>query len=53
MEASVLDANTLPKDVDLFRLREFKTVIIASARFVEAVNDLALRDIQFRELPSR
>lgn len=52
-EAPVLKALTLPEDVDLFRLRDFKTVVIATERFVEAVHRLRLEDIVFQELPVR
>lgn len=52
-EAAVLNAMTLPGDVDLFRLREFKTVILANERFVDTVRRLHLGDIAFRELPVR
>ncbi|MCP3136737.1 SitI6 family double-CXXCG motif immunity protein [Pyxidicoccus xibeiensis] len=49
-EAPVLDGTTLPEDGDLFRLREFETIIIANERFVDAVKRLQLGDILFREL---
>lgn len=49
-EAAVLAASTLPDDIDIFRLRDFKTVLVASERFVEAVKQLRLSDIAFREL---
>ncbi|MBZ4422439.1 double-CXXCG motif protein [Myxococcus sp. RHSTA-1-4] len=52
-ETAALKAVTLPEDVDLFRLHEFKTVILASERFVTAVKHLQLGAIQFRELPVR
>ena len=51
--AAVLNAMTLPDDVDIFRLREFKTVIIANERFVDTVRRLRLGNIAFRELPVR
>jgi uncharacterized double-CXXCG motif protein len=51
--AAVLKAATLPEDVDLFRLHDFKTVLLASERFVEAVKRLHLGAVQFRELPVR
>ena len=49
-DSAVLDGPTLPEDVDLFRLRDFKTVIVANERFVTAVEQLQLGDISFREL---
>lgn len=52
-ESAVLAASTLPENIDLFRLRDFKTVIVASERFVEAVKQLRLSDIAFRELSVR
>jgi len=52
-EGPVLKSATLPADVDLFRLRDFKTVVIATERFVEAVHRLRLEDIAFQELPVR
>ncbi len=52
-EAAVLNAVTLPEDVDLFRLHEFKTVILASERVVDAVKRLQQGAITFRELPVR
>lgn len=50
-DALVLNAVTLPEEMDLFRLRDFKTVIIATEHFVDAVRQLKLRDIVFQELP--
>jgi uncharacterized double-CXXCG motif protein len=53
-EEPILDAATLPQDLDLFRLADFKTMIIANERFVEAVRRLGYeQDIAFRELPVR
>ncbi len=52
-EGLVLEAVTLPAEVDLFRPRDFKTVLIATERFVEAVHRLRLEDIVFQELPVR
>jgi len=50
----ILDAATLPGHLDLFRLQDFTTVIIATERFVEAVRRLGYeQDILFRELPVR
>jgi uncharacterized double-CXXCG motif protein len=53
-EEPILDAATLPQDVDLFRLGAFKTMILCTERFVEAVRRLGYEeDIAFRELPVR
>jgi uncharacterized double-CXXCG motif protein len=50
----ILDAASLPSHLDLFRLEDFTTVIIATERFVEAVRHLGYeQDILFRELPLR
>ncbi|WP_224370555.1 SitI6 family double-CXXCG motif immunity protein [Hyalangium versicolor] len=50
----ILDASTLPQDLDLFRLEDFLTTLIASERFVQAVRTLGYeQDISFRELPVR
>ncbi|XXF79315.1 double-CXXCG motif protein [Myxococcaceae bacterium GXIMD 01537] len=48
-----LDGAKMPTDVDVFRLREHSTVIIASERFVRAVDRLGLDEIAFKELPVR
>lgn len=52
-DAIVLDGATLPADMDVFRLRDYPTVIIASERFVRAVERLGLDEIVFTELPVR
>jgi uncharacterized double-CXXCG motif protein len=50
----ILDAASLPKDLDLFRLEDFLTMIIGTERFVEAARRLGYeQDIVFRELPLR
>jgi hypothetical protein len=50
----ILDAATLPQELDLFRLADFMTMIIGTERFVEAVRRLGYeQDIAFRELPER
>jgi uncharacterized double-CXXCG motif protein len=50
----ILDAATLPQDLDLFRLADFMTMIIGTERVVEAVRRLGYeQDIAFRELPVR
>jgi uncharacterized double-CXXCG motif protein len=53
-EQPILDASTLPHDLDLFRLAGFLTMIIGTERFVEAVRRLGYdQDIAFRELLTR
>lgn len=52
-DAFVLDGATLPSDLDVFRLRDYPTVIIASERFVNAVARLGLDEIVFFEVPVR
>jgi uncharacterized double-CXXCG motif protein len=50
----VLKASSLPKDVDLFRLANFHTVIVATERFVETVRKLWPEErLELRELPVR
>jgi uncharacterized double-CXXCG motif protein len=51
-EEPILDAATLPQDLDLFRLADGLTMIIGTERFVEAVRRLGYeQDLAFRELP--
>ncbi|WP_224364106.1 SitI6 family double-CXXCG motif immunity protein [Hyalangium versicolor] len=53
-EEPILDATTLPAGLDLFRMGDFMTMIIATERFVDAVRRLGYEeDILFRELPLR
>ncbi|WP_044183211.1 double-CXXCG motif protein [Hyalangium minutum] len=50
----VLDAATLPKDVDVFRLEDSAGMILGTERFVDAVRHLGYSDdLLFRELPVR
>ncbi|MDY7225703.1 double-CXXCG motif protein [Hyalangium rubrum] len=50
----ILDTATLPSHLDLFRMEDLVTMIIATERFVEAVRRLGYeQDILFRELPLR
>jgi uncharacterized double-CXXCG motif protein len=48
----LLDAATLPSDLDLFRLDDFSTVIVCTERFVEACQRLGLDGIIFLPLPT-
>jgi uncharacterized double-CXXCG motif protein len=51
-ERPILDAASLPQDLDLFRLANFETLIIGTERFVEVVRRHGYeQDIAFRELP--
>jgi uncharacterized double-CXXCG motif protein len=53
-EQPILKASSLPKEVDLFRLENFTTVIVATERFVEAVRRLWPDEgLELRELPVR
>jgi uncharacterized double-CXXCG motif protein len=49
----ILDAASLPVDVDVFRLRQGWTNIIASERLVDAVRRLDLDGVIFQELETR
>jgi len=53
-EEPILDAATPPEELDLFRMADFMTMIIATERFVEAVRRMGYeQDIIFLELPVR
>jgi uncharacterized double-CXXCG motif protein len=47
----LLDAATLPRDVDVFRLEDFSTVMVCTERFVEACLRQGLDGVIFRPLP--
>lgn len=49
----ILDAASLPPEVDLFRVGNFATMVIGTERFMEAVRRLKLDGITFQELPTR
>jgi len=49
----ILDAVSLPVDLDLFRLRQAWTVIVATDRMVDAAQRLELDGVMFRELEAR
>jgi uncharacterized double-CXXCG motif protein len=51
--APILDACSLPVDLDLFRLADFQTILIGTERFVETVRRLGFEEMEFRELPMR
>ncbi|WP_257462519.1 SitI6 family double-CXXCG motif immunity protein [Archangium lipolyticum] len=52
-ERMILDATSLSVDVDVFRLRQGWTNIIASERLVDAVHRLELDGVLFQELETR
>lgn len=49
----ILDRASLPEHLDLFRLANFTTVIVASERLVEAIHRLGFEEVSIRELPLR
>ncbi len=49
----LLDASTLPKDLDLFRLEDFPTAIICTERFVNACRRLGLDGVTFIPVSSK
>jgi uncharacterized double-CXXCG motif protein len=49
-ERIVLQKDSLPSDVDLFRIVELPTYIVATSRFADAAQDLRLSDIVFKEI---
>lgn len=49
----ILDAASLPPELDLFRVGNFATMVIGTERFVEAVRRMELDGITFHELPTR
>ncbi|MFP2904022.1 double-CXXCG motif protein [Pyxidicoccus sp. 3LFB2] len=52
-KAPILDAASLPSDLDLFRLRNFATVLVVTERFKDIVERFELDGLTFRELPVR
>ncbi|MCP3145123.1 SitI6 family double-CXXCG motif immunity protein [Pyxidicoccus xibeiensis] len=52
-EQPILEAASLPTDLDVFRVGSYATVIVGTQRFMEAVRHLALEGTTFRELPTR
>lgn len=53
-EEPILEASSLPTELDLFRLAGFSTLIIGTERFVETTRRLGYeQDLRFRELPTR
>lgn len=52
-EAPILDMESLPQELDLFRVGNFATMVIGTERFMDAVLRLKLDGLTFRELPTR
>ncbi|WP_375757759.1 double-CXXCG motif protein [Corallococcus exercitus] len=50
-DAPILDGSTLTGDLDLFRLTDYTTIIIATERFVDAVNRFEFEGVVFKEIP--
>ncbi|MDC0709637.1 double-CXXCG motif protein [Stigmatella sp. ncwal1] len=46
----LLDAASLPRHTDLFRLASFSTVLVGTERFKEAVQDLKIEGMTFHEV---
>ncbi|MGZ3461544.1 MAG: SitI6 family double-CXXCG motif immunity protein [Archangium sp.] len=49
----LLDATTVPEHLDLFRLRDYSSLLICTERFVDACQRLELEGIAFESLPMR
>ncbi|HZI07133.1 MAG TPA: double-CXXCG motif protein [Archangium sp.] len=49
----LLDASTLPSQLDLFRLEDFSSVTVCTKRFVDACKRLGLDGVVFHPLPTR
>lgn len=52
-ELPILEAASLPANLDLFRIGNFATVIVGTEQFMDAARRLELDGITFRELPTR
>ncbi|XXF77228.1 double-CXXCG motif protein [Myxococcaceae bacterium GXIMD 01537] len=52
-EPYLLAASSLPEQLDVFRLADASTLIVASERFVDAARQLDLDGALFHELPTR
>lgn len=44
-----IEGNSIPRQADLFRIRNFSTAIIATEKFLNTVKEFGLSDITFRE----
>jgi hypothetical protein len=49
----ILDAASLPLELDLFRVGNFATMVIGTERFADVVRRLDLEGLTCRELPTR
>ncbi|WZX17215.1 double-CXXCG motif protein [Myxococcus stipitatus] len=49
----ILEASSLPADLDLFRVGNFATMVICTERFLDAVSAIEGDGLQWRELPVR
>lgn len=49
-EHLVIERSSIPQNLDIFRARDFTTLILATERFMEAVQNLKLTDILFHEV---
>jgi uncharacterized double-CXXCG motif protein len=52
-ENLLLEKESLPPQVDLFRVANFSTLLVGTERFVETVQRLGLDGVSFQELPLR
>jgi hypothetical protein len=52
-ESLLLEADSLPERIELFRLTDFETTLVGTERFVEAVQRLGLDGANCHELPLR
>ncbi|MFL5353420.1 double-CXXCG motif protein [Archangium sp.] len=52
-KSPLLDATTVPESLDLFRLRDYSTLLVCTERFVDACQRLGLDGIAFQALPTR
>ena len=52
-EELILEASSLPGEVDLFRLADFETTMVCSERFQEVASKLGLDGVRFREVAVR
>lgn len=50
VDVPVVAAASIPRDVDVFRPRNFPTYILGTERFKDAVEDLGLSGMVFQEL---
>ncbi|MFP2926743.1 double-CXXCG motif protein [Pyxidicoccus sp. 3LG] len=51
--APIVDAASVPEDLDVFRLANFMTIIVGTERLMETLKRLGFEEVEFRELPTR